>query len=71
MYVGVLHENISCGHVSSAPVEPTRVALSVARLTQEPRYRARYPVRLHTFVSTPADPRRAVVSYWRKYVLTA
>ena len=68
MYVGVLHENLSCGHVSSVPVEPIRVALSVVRLTQEPRSRARYPVRLHTFVVTPADPRKAVVIYWRKYV---
>ena len=27
-----------------------------------------YPVRPHTFVSPSADSRRAVVSYWRKYV---
>ena len=68
MYMGVLHENLSCDHVSSVPIEPIRVALSVARLTREPRSRARYQVRLYTFVSTPADPRRAVVSYWQKFV---
>ena len=28
----------------------------------------RYPVRPHTFVSPSADSRRAVVSYWGKYV---
>ena len=28
----------------------------------------RYPVWPHTFVSPSADSRRAVVSYWRKYV---
>ena len=47
---------------------PDRVARSVARLTQEAEVRVRYPIRPHTFVSTPADSRKAVVSYWRKYV---
>ena len=28
----------------------------------------RYPFQQHTFVSPSADSRRAVVSYWRKYV---
>ena len=32
------------------------------------RSRARYPVRPHTFVSFSAASRRAVVSYWQKYV---
>ena len=32
------------------------------------RSRAQYPVQPHTFVSPSADSRRAVVSYWRKYV---
>ena len=27
-----------------------------------------YPVRPHTFISLSADSRRAVVSYWQKYV---
>ena len=40
------------------------MAQSVARLT----HRVQYPVRPHTFVSPSADSRRAVVSYWRKYV---
>ena len=44
------------------------VAQSVARLTQEPEDHVRYPVRTHTFVSPFAESRRAVVSYWRKYV---
>ena len=35
-------------------------------MSQRPR--VRYPVRPHTFVSPSADSRRAVVSYWRKYV---
>ena len=43
---------------------PDRVAQSVARLTQEPEVTGSSPVRPHTFVSS----RRAVVSYWRKYV---
>ena len=30
--------------------------------------RVRYPVWQHTFVSSSAFSRRAVVSYWRKYV---
>ena len=29
---------------------------------------AQYPVRPHTFVSLSADSRKAVVSYWQKYV---
>ena len=34
-------------------------------LTQEPEVsRVRYPVRPHTFASSSADSRRAVVSYW-------
>ena len=40
---------------------PGRVAQSVGHLT-------RYPVWQHTFVSPSAFSRRAVVSYWRKYV---
>ena len=30
--------------------------------------RIRYPVRPHTLVSPSADLRRAIISYWRKYV---
>ena len=43
--------------------KPGCVAQSVVHLTQE-----QDPVRPHTFVSPSADSRRAVVSYWRKYV---
>ena len=47
---------------------PGRVAQSVARLTQEPEVPGPIPSRTHTFVSSFADSRRAVVSYWRKSV---
>ena len=40
-------------------------------LTQEPEGRVRYPVWSHTFVSPSADSRRAVVSYWQKYLRKA
>ena len=43
---------------------PGRVAQSVARLTQEPEVR---PFSC-TVVSSSADSRRVVASYWRKYV---
>ena len=46
----------------SPSLVPGRVAQSVARLTHEPE------VRPHSSVSPSADSRRAVVSYWRKYV---
>ena len=32
------------------------------------RFRVRYPVPPHTFVSLSADSRRAFVSYWQKHV---
>ena len=47
---------------------PGRVAQSVARLTHEPEVSGSKPVRSHTFVSPYADSRRAIFSYWRKYV---
>ena len=40
---------------------------SRARLKSQ-RSQVQYPVRPHIFVSPSADSRRAVVSYWRKYV---
>ena len=43
---------------------PGRVAQSVGRQGSW----VRYPVWQHTFVSPSAFSRRAVVSYWRKYV---
>ena len=46
--------------------KPGHVAQSVGHLTQGSW--VRFTVRLHTFVSPSADSRRAVVSYWRKYV---
>ena len=45
-----------------------RVAQSVARLTHEPEAQVPYPVRPHTFISSSAASRRAVVSYWQKFV---
>ena len=44
------------------------VAQSVARLTQEPEVPALIPGPATHFRFSSADPRRAVVSYWRKYV---
>ena len=37
-------------------------------ITRKSGSRVRYPVWQHTFVSPSAFSRRAVVSYWRKYV---
>ena len=47
---------------------PGRVAQSVALLTQEPEVPGSIPGPATTFVSPSADSRRAIVSYWRKYV---
>ena len=47
---------------------PGRVAQSVGHLTRSQGSWVRYPVWQHTFVSASAFSRRAVVSYWRKYV---
>ena len=44
------------------------VAQSVGHLTRKSGSWVRYPVWQHTFVSPSAFSRRAVVSYWRKYV---
>ena len=45
---------------------PGRLAQSVGHITQGSW--VRYPVWQHTFVFPSAFSRRAVVSYWRKYV---
>ena len=47
---------------------PGRVAQSVGRLTRKSGVLGSIPGLAHTFVSPSADSRRAVVSYWRKYV---
>ena len=47
---------------------PGRVAQLVGHLTRKSGVLVRYPVWQHTFVSPSAFSRRAVVSYWRKYV---
>ena len=46
--------------------KPGRVGQSVGHLSQGSW--VRYPVWQHTFVSPSAFSRRAVVSYWQKYV---
>ena len=45
-----------------------RVAQSVGHLTRKSGSWVRYPVWQHTFISPSAFSRRAVVSYWQKYV---
>ena len=44
------------------------ISLLSPSLRETARYRLKYPVLQHTFVSPSAFSRRAVVSYWRKYV---
>ena len=41
---------------------------SVACLTQEPEVPGGYMARPHTSISSSADSRKKVVSYWQKYV---
>ena len=54
---------------SLSPFEtPGRVEQSVGHLTRKSGSWVQYAVWQHTFVSTSAFSRRAVVSYWRKYV---
>ena len=48
--------------------EPGRVAPSVGHLTRKSGVLGSIPGWQHSFVSPPAFSRRAVVSYWRKYV---
>ena len=47
---------------------PGRVAQSVGHRIRKSGSWVRYQVWQHTFVSPSAFSRRAVVSYWRKYV---
>ena len=49
-------------------LEPGRIAQSVGHLTRKSGVLGSIPVWQHTFVSPSAFSRRAVVSYWRKYV---
>ena len=51
-----------------SPLPPGRVAQSVGHLTRKSGVRGSIPVWQHIFVSPSAFSRRAVVSYWRKYV---
>ena len=45
-----------------------RIAQSVGHLTRKSESWVRYAIWPYTFVSPSAESRRAVVSYWRKYV---
>ena len=56
--------NFAGGHC----ISPGRVAQSVGHPTLSQGSWVRYLVWQHTFVSPSAFSRRAVVSYWRKYV---
>ena len=47
---------------------PGHVAQSLWHLTRKSEVLGSIPVWPHTFVSPSADSRRALVSYWRKYV---
>ena len=49
-------------------IGPGRVAQSVGHLTHRSGVHGSIPGRQHTFISPSAFSRRAVVSYWRKYV---
>ena len=49
------------------PPEPGRIVQSVEHLIHQ-RSWVQYPVLPHAFFSPSAESRRAVVSYWRKYV---
>ena len=48
--------------------KPGRIAQSACHLTRKSGSWVRYPVWQHTFVSPSAFSRKAVVSYWPKYV---
>ena len=54
--------------IKTPTVTPGRVAQSVGHLTRKSGAWVRYPVWQHTFVSPSALSRKAVVSYWRKYM---
>ena len=49
-------------------IPPVRIAQSVGQLTHKSGVLGSILVWQHTFVSPSAFSRRAVVSYWRKYV---
>ena len=57
--------NRNCGKFYSPP---GRVAQSIARLTQEPEVPSSIPGPATYFRSPSTDSRRAVASFWRKYV---
>ena len=54
-------------HILTLSKQPGH-GLSVTCLTQEPEVPGSIPGPATTFVSPSTDSRRAVVSYWRKYV---
>ena len=67
VYYATLHSHnvlffLYCMHAGPR----TAVGRAVSLMSQRPQIR--YPVRPHTFFSPFVDSRRAVASYWRKYV---
>ena len=55
--------------MSKQPKGPGRIAQSVGHLTRKSEVLGSIPgLATYTFVSSSADSRGAVVSYWRKYV---
>ena len=66
--LGKVPESFKVAHVTPVPKDgPGRVAQSVGPLTRKSGVLGSIPGQ-HTFVSSSAFSRRAVVSYWRKYV---
>ena len=57
-----------CCENNISTVLPGRIVQSVGRLTHDPEVLGLIPSLATYFISPSADSRRAVVSYWRKYV---
>ena len=68
LYFGLCVHKLHAPQILNQGQLSGRVAQSVGHLTRKSGPWVRYPVWQHTFVSPSAFSRRAVVSYWRKYV---
>ena len=62
------HSQVRTATAVVRPSPPGRVAQSVGHRTRKSGVLGSIPGLQHTFVSPSAFSRRAVVSYWRKYV---